>query len=298
MRILFTGASSFTGYWFIKELTARGHQVISACRKKVDYYKGTCHERLKQLSHIATLHYDCELGSDNFLRLLYIEKEGFDLFCHHAAYMTNYKNEPSEALAKNTHCFPQIFKKLQETGCRSLLLTGSNSEPNEENSPNSSATSPYGLSKDLASYAQLSGMRLKKFIIPDTFGPVEESSCLASSLIRSWQQERVPVLSHPAYIRDNVPVDLLAKAYFNFIQNTDQLLRPSFYIETQEAFARRLSKEIKKRLDLSCELICKEQTAFAEPRIRINHDYLAPEDYGWSEQRFWDALADYFEKTE
>ena len=29
MRILFTGASSFTGYWFIRELVAAGHRVIA-----------------------------------------------------------------------------------------------------------------------------------------------------------------------------------------------------------------------------------------------------------------------------
>jgi len=33
MKILFTGGSSFTGYWFIKELVAAGHEVVAAFRR-------------------------------------------------------------------------------------------------------------------------------------------------------------------------------------------------------------------------------------------------------------------------
>ena len=32
MRILLTGTSSFTGYWFVRELVAAGHEVVAACR--------------------------------------------------------------------------------------------------------------------------------------------------------------------------------------------------------------------------------------------------------------------------
>jgi nucleoside-diphosphate-sugar epimerase len=28
MKILFTGATSFTGYWFVKTLAAAGHQIV------------------------------------------------------------------------------------------------------------------------------------------------------------------------------------------------------------------------------------------------------------------------------
>ena len=38
MRILFTGGSSFTGYWFIKELAAAGHEVTATFRRQVDEY--------------------------------------------------------------------------------------------------------------------------------------------------------------------------------------------------------------------------------------------------------------------
>ena len=38
MRILFTGGSSFTGYWFIKELAAAGHEVTATFQRQLDEY--------------------------------------------------------------------------------------------------------------------------------------------------------------------------------------------------------------------------------------------------------------------
>ena len=38
MKILFTGGSSFTGYWFVKELAAAGHDVSAMFRRKAEDY--------------------------------------------------------------------------------------------------------------------------------------------------------------------------------------------------------------------------------------------------------------------
>jgi nucleoside-diphosphate-sugar epimerase len=48
MRILFTGASSFTGYWFVRELVAGGHEVIAACRGD-GRYEGLRAERVRMV---------------------------------------------------------------------------------------------------------------------------------------------------------------------------------------------------------------------------------------------------------
>ncbi|WP_431211964.1 hypothetical protein ACQ86N_40310 [Puia sp. P3] len=40
MKIVFTGGSSFTGYWFIKELAAQGHAVTAVVRGNSDQYTG------------------------------------------------------------------------------------------------------------------------------------------------------------------------------------------------------------------------------------------------------------------
>ena len=38
MKILFTGGSSFTGFWFIRELAAAGHEVTAIFRKRAEDY--------------------------------------------------------------------------------------------------------------------------------------------------------------------------------------------------------------------------------------------------------------------
>jgi UDP-glucose 4-epimerase len=38
MKILFTGGSSFTGYWFVKELALAGHDVVALFRRQLQGY--------------------------------------------------------------------------------------------------------------------------------------------------------------------------------------------------------------------------------------------------------------------
>ena len=38
MKILFTGGSSFTGYWFIEELARAGHEIVATFRSRADDY--------------------------------------------------------------------------------------------------------------------------------------------------------------------------------------------------------------------------------------------------------------------
>ena len=38
MKILFTGASSFTGMWFARALASAGHDVVATFRKRPEAY--------------------------------------------------------------------------------------------------------------------------------------------------------------------------------------------------------------------------------------------------------------------
>ena len=38
MKVLFTGGSSFTGFWFIKEMADAGHEVTAILRKHAEEY--------------------------------------------------------------------------------------------------------------------------------------------------------------------------------------------------------------------------------------------------------------------
>jgi nucleoside-diphosphate-sugar epimerase len=104
MKILFTGASSFTGYWFVKTLAAAGHEIVCPLTGEVDRYTDVRRTRIEKLKPVCRLVPNAPFGAENFLKLAGTEK--FDLLCHHAADVTNYKSADFDAVRalQNNSC--------------------------------------------------------------------------------------------------------------------------------------------------------------------------------------------------
>jgi UDP-glucose 4-epimerase len=224
MRILFTGASSFTGYWFVRELVAAGHHVVAAFRGN-GRYEGARAERARMVRELCEPRFGCPFGDDAFLDLVRSAPGGFDVLCHHGAEVGDYRSpdfDPYRAAALNLHRLPEALRALKDRGCGRLVLTGSVFEQNEgAGSQPLRAFSPYGLSKGLTAaaaefYADREGVTVEKFVIPNPFGPHEEPR-FTSYLMRSWLKGETARVQTPRYVRDNIPVDLLAKAYAGFV---------------------------------------------------------------------------------
>lgn len=308
MNILFTGASSFTGMWFIKELLSQGHTLTAIFPRARKEYTCLRRQRIAHIEKAITPVFSCPFGSDSFFDLI-AEKPSWDLFCHHAADVRDYKSPSFDfaaALANNTQGIAELFPALEKKGCHTLLLTGSVFEPGEgQGSDGLRAVSPYGLSKGLTSqafcyYATLHGFHLGKFVIPNPFGPYEEPRYTAY-LMRTWLAGKTAQVQAPEYIRDNVPVTLLAKAYRAFADSlpatpgTSQT-NPSFYAGTQGAFTKKIAEEMQKHLHIPCDFTLCKQTEYPEPRIRINTDTLDPKALHWNENDAWQALATYYQQ--
>ena len=306
MRILFTGGSSFTGLWFIRELARAGHEVVATFRKRPEQYAD---EIRRQRVSLALEHcrgaFGCSFGDAEFVRLA--GEERWDLLCHHAADVTDYKSPGFDAFAalqNNARNIAAVLKAMRASGAARVLLTGSVFENDEgAGSQGLPAFSPYGLSKGLTYqvfryYAAQAGLVLGKFVIPNPFGPHEDPRFTAY-LMRTWFAGERASVNTPSYVRDNIHVSLLAKAYARFAQTLSAAgpcqLHPSGYAEAQGAFALRFAAEMRPRLRLACELDLKRQVDFQEPRVRINTDLLDAQDYGWDEAAAWDALAEYYD---
>jgi len=221
--------------------------------------------------------------------------------------VTDYKSAAFDvpgALASNTRNIAAVTEALAARGCRRLLLTGSVFENDEgAGSEGLPAFSPYGLSKALTAqvfryHAARSKLHLGKFVIPNPFGPHEDPRFTAY-LVRTWRAGKVAAVNTPSYVRDNIHVSLLAKAYVRFATSLPadpgtSKLNPSGYPETQGAFAQRFATELRPRLGLPCALELRKQTQFDEPRVRINTDVLAWDELGWDEGAAWDELAHHY----
>lgn len=308
MKILFTGASSFTGYWFVKALAKAGHEVITTFRRPLSIYQGIRRERIESLIPLCRPAFESSFGHENFFKL--IREEGpFDLLCHHAADVTNYKDPAFDvlgAVGNNTFNLKNTLLALQGSGCNKILLTGSVFEQGEgAGSEDLRAVSPYGLSKGLTSeffqfYTTILGMKLGKFVIPNPFGPYEEAR-FTSFLAQTWLQHKMAPVSMPAYVRDNIHSSLLALAYADFAKSLNDepgitKLNPSGYPESQGAFVLRFAREIGSRLGIPCEVDLQKQKEFPEPKVRINTDLLDAEALGWNESKAWDDLAKYYQR--
>src|SRR3954453_20664395 len=306
MKILFTGGSSFTGSWFIKELAAAGHAVTAILRKPVEEYPDDLRRQCVALAgRVARTIPGCSFGDDSFLDL--IGERGWDLLCHHAADVTNYKSpdfDTVSAVRNNTHNLIAVLRALKAVGCGKVLLSGSVFEGGEgSGSQGLPDFSPYGLSKSLTAqvfryYCGTFGLSLGKFVIPNPFGPYEEPRYTAY-LMKNWLAGATPSCSSPAYVRDNIHVSLLARAYARFAGGLPDTpgftrLNPSGYAESQGAFTLRLAREMRPRLDLRCEVELKQQTDFSEPRVRVNHDIPDVHALAWSESAAWDDFAAYY----
>jgi UDP-glucose 4-epimerase len=304
MRILFTGGSSFTGYWFVKELAGAGHEVVATFRRQPNEYPDELRrQRVNALTSVCHSIFGVSFGDESFVTLI---KDGnFDLLCHHGADATNYKSpafDIASALASNTYQLPVVLDTLQNSGCRKIILTGSVFE-NDEGAGSDSlrAFSPYGLSKAFTwqtfrYHAEVRQLTLGKFVIPNPFGPYEEPR-FTHYLMKCWFAGEPAVVNTPLYVRDNIHVSLLARVYAQFAMSlADGVTRinPSGYVESQGAVTTRVAGEMQKRLCLKCAFEFKPQTDFSEPRTRINTDSCDAKRFNWDEASAWDDLANYY----
>ncbi len=308
MKILFTGASSFTGYWFVKTLAAAGHEIVCPVTGDLVDYADLRLWRVEQLKSVCRFIPQAPFGSENFLKA--VRENRFDLLCHHAAEVRNYKSpdfDAFRALQNNTLNLRAALALLKQRGLKAVVLTGTVFEPDEGTGDEPlRAFSPYGLSKAMTFqlfryYCHEAGLALGKFVIPNPFGPFEEPRFTAY-LMRNWREGKPVEVITPDYLRDNIHVDLLAAVFGQFVQRVSELkagcvkTNPSGYVGKQGEFAQRVAQEAKARLGWVCELKLARQEDFSEPLSRSNTEPASRLVPGWDEQKAWDAFIEFYAK--
>jgi UDP-glucose 4-epimerase len=306
MKVLLTGASSFTGYWFAEALLGAGHDLVAPLRGSLqsgsDWRRA---ERIRRLKGKVELITDCAFGSPRLLEI--VHGRGFDVLCHHAAETADYRNPDFDiagAVARNTFNLRAVLKGMCERGLQGVVQTGSFFEHNEgAGSQPLAAFSPYGVSKgltaDVVRYrCHEIGLRYGKFVVPHPIGPLEQPR-LGAYLAKTWKSGGVAQIGTPTYVRDNIHVSLLSASYARFVDDTARapLLRkvnPSGYVETQGAFVERLAREVGHRLSIECRVQLMTQKDFSEPLVRLNTEPAASLMESWSEGQAWDEYAQWF----
>ncbi|WP_374573177.1 NAD-dependent epimerase/dehydratase family protein [Phenylobacterium sp.] len=306
--VLLTGSSSFSGMWIAQAFAQAGWRVVAPLRRRHADYSGLRLERVRRVGAVAEARFGVDLTTSSIDQV--IERGGpFDLYAHHAADIPNYRDpayEVAEGVARNTARARQVFHRLKASGAKAVIATGTTFEADERLAPpDDLAVSPYGLSKTLTNqalrhFAHWEGLDFGRFVVAAPFGPWEEGR-FVWSLFQAWMAGHTAVVRTPAYVRDNIPAPLLARAYVKLAEEMlagqgDRISRPAGFVGTQGEFALRVAREAEGRLGRTCAVSALEQTAFPEPRSRVNDEPAIPDD--WNATAFWDEYIEYYQMVD
>ena len=248
MRLILTGGSSFTGFWFARALVEAGHELIVTLSGHTTHYEGTRAGRVGKMREYCEVVFDAPFGSDNFLTAI-ARSGGLDVLCHHWSYVQAYsspKFDPISASAMNVLRVVDVLRAFRRVGGRAMVLTGTVTELNEgAGTLPLRAFWPYSLSKTVtailcAAYCESENVSFRKFVIPNPFGPFEEPR-FTDYLLRNWFANSSARVKTPLYVRDNIHVNLLSKAYAAFAtgaQAQRDRFAPSGYVENERCICR------------------------------------------------------------
>ena len=187
-RVLFTGLSSFTGYWFTEKLAEKGYEVVGCLSHNKSDYNSDQTERLNILNSRIRIEENVSFGSESFLQLISDYKP--EVFSFHHALVTGYK-DPSfnveNAISNNLNNYQEVIKRLIESGCKQIIMTRSIFEKGLGKTDVESDISPYGQSKrktfEIFSQAVPKDIKLRSFVICNPVGRYEGNN-LTSYLIK------------------------------------------------------------------------------------------------------------------
>ena len=277
------------------------------CAARPEAYSGVRAERVRGLAQGAEIVPDCPFGSAGLSR----PRRGARLrrrFAITPPRSRNYRSpdfDVAAALAANTLNFRETLTRMGERGLRAVVATGSVFEPDEGAGPAPRrAFSPYGLAKGLTFetlryWGEVLGTPVSKFVIANPFGPFEEPRFVAQAVdvlgqggTRRGQDAELSARQHPCR---SAGAGLRGfRRAGGRRQGLRSVFGPCGYMETQGAFAERLSRELGPRLGFDAGVDCRVQTDFNEPTARINTDIIDAAALGWREDGAWDALAGYY----
>ena len=319
MKVLFTGSSSFTGFYFINELAKdESLEIHTTISKRISEYNGIKNVRLSLLNPKIIIHENMQFGDSSFLELLASDNIKFDILCCHGAYVENYNSNEFDllkAVSLNTKNIALAISLFKENGGSIIINTGSVFEPNEGIcNENQRSFNLYGLSKFFSHelfkyYCQINDVSYGKFVIANPFGKFEEPR-FTNYLFKCWERNEIPMVQTPKYIRDNIPVDLLAMSYRGFLNliieerqrnfiSQNYQVNPSGYVESQQQFATRILYEVNNKFKFNYQVDFFEQIKFDQPISRYNKSNILDLYTNWDENQFWlDYINFYLKKSD
>ena len=277
VKILLTGASSFTGFWFARTLAAAGHELVAPLRGNLDSLprRGAVGGCAGCTASSSSFPHAGFLGSAKFLGLA--DSHDFDVLCHHGAEVGDYRNpefDIARAAASNTLNLRSVLLAMSERGLKGVALIGQHFSNRMRARALSRSWRFRRTAYREAVTARSCADRCHEIGVP--FG----NSSSPTRSARWSSRGSAPSGAHlgggrrgrdqdPDYIRDNIHVGLLAACYRRFVEETDtapafRKLNPSGYVESQGTFVDVVAREIGRRTGQRCAVTLLPYNRFPE----------------------------------
>ena len=277
MKLLFLGASSFTGYHFVKKISeTKKYKVYCTLTKNLTKYESIRLERIKLLNKKKNIFFieNIKFGDKKFIHL--IKKNNFDILCLHHAETLNYNDDKKfnfkKSITKNIKNINNVFQILN----KKTRIIISNTIFQEIKSKNYTSVNNYGKSKSIT-YEKIKkicakyNLKYKSLFITNPWGIYEEKK-LNYYLIKNWLLNKETVVNYPKYVRDNIHIDKLTKNYIKIIYSKSQKIDyfPSGYCGSNEQFINALKKKFEKYFNKKVYIKYNYNLNHTQPIIRVN----------------------------
>lgn len=278
MNLLFIGVSSFTGYHFVNEISKKKSiKIYCTLTKNLKNYDSIRLKRInliKKKSNIKLIQ-KTKFGDKNFIKLL--STINFNRICFHHALTKNYNDDAKFKLKKSLNVnlmnIDKVFKNINK---KSYIIV-SNSVFQEIKKKNYSPFSKYGLSKTLTykkikNYCKKYNLKYKSIFITNPWGTYEEKK-LNYYLVYNWLKNKIPIITHPKYIRDNIFINKLSENYLKIIKSKSS--KVDYYptgncCSTNKEFVKAFKIKFEKFFKKKVYLKYKKKAKYTESITRIN----------------------------
>lgn len=277
MKILFLGATSFTGFHFVKELSKnQNFKIYCTLTKNFQNYYGLRKSRAEILKKKKNIYFleKTHFGNKNFLRI--IKQINFDIMCLHHANTKFYNNDnkfnKKKSIASNTKNINKIFMMLN----KDTKIIISNTIYQKNKTKKYSSITKYGKSKEetyqiYKTFCKKYKLKYKSIFIPNPWGILEEKRMLFN-VFYCWLNQKTFVMRYPNFVRDNIHIDKLKNIYLNILksQSTKKEFFPSGYCCSNKEFVLAMKKKFERFFQIKCSVKFIKNSSYNLPLSRIN----------------------------
>ncbi len=276
-NILFVGLTSFTGFYFVKDMCKNKKNkifcVLTKDKKKYDYLKKKRLNIISKNKNVKLIN-NVKFGDKKFLKL--IKDIKFEIFCFHHAHTNNYNDDSKfnfrKSIKNNLNNVDKVFSIIPQNA--KIIIT--NTVFQKIDKKKYKPLSNYGLSKTV-SYEKMIELskkykiEYKSFFIPNPWGILEEKK-LNYYLITNWLNKNKTEIKFPDYIRDNIFINKLSEEYNNLLhlRSKQKEFFPSGYCSSNKVFIEALRKKFEKFFKIKTDVKYSLMTKTDQPLIRIN----------------------------